>query len=269
MVLLRRLIARDFKHLNVEIDFPEGILSIGGPNESGKSSLFEAILYAFFGRTNKAPRGEKNRLINYDANELFVQLFFEVQGKQYRITRRVHEKRPTLATLHEIAPDGRATLLAGRASDLDEAISDLLGGAGLSDMLASNVVLQKDLDRLAKLDKAQRRNVINAMMGRECFSKAVDKLNKDTSPLRRSLAPEREALRHLERLLEEYKQNTQELQSRQKELVQLDEQLKELSRTYAIVNKRYKAVKVYKVAKKQEESLQLLLMMKYFLVEKI
>ncbi len=256
MVLLRRLIARDFKHLNVDIDFPEGILSIGGPNESGKSSIFEAILYAFFGRTNKAPRGEKDRLINYDANELFVQLFFDLQGKRYRITRKIHRKRPTLATLHEIASDGRATLIAGTVTTLDEAVSKLLDGVGLSDMLASNVVLQKDLDRLAKLDLTQRRNVINAMMGRECLSKAVDQLNKDSSPLRRSLEPERQALQHLEQLLEQYQQNTQELQRKQEELVQLDEQLKELSRTYAIVNKRYKAVKAYKIAKEQEEALR-------------
>ncbi len=256
MVLLRRLITRDFKHLDVDIDFPEGILSIGGPNESGKSSIFEAILYAFFGRTNKAPRGEKDRLINYDASELFVQLFFELQGKQYRITRRIHRKRPTLATLHEVAPNGQATLLARSVSDLDEAVSKLLDGVGLSDMLASNVVLQKDLDRLAKLDPTQRRNVVNAMMGRECFSKAVDHLSKDSSPLRRSLEPERQHLESLGQLLVQYQQNTQELQRKQKELVQLDEQLKELSRTYAIVNKRYKALKAYKIAKDQKDSLQ-------------
>ncbi len=256
MVLLRRLITSDFKHLDVDIDFPEGILSIGGPNESGKSSIFEAILYAFFGRTNKAPRGEKDRLINYDASELFVQLFFELQGKQYRITRRIHRKRPTLATLHEISPDGRAIRMAGNVSTLDEAISKLLGGVGLSDMLASNVVLQKDLDRLAKLDLSQRRNVVNAMMGRECFSKAVDQLNKDSSPLKRSLEPKRENLRSLEQLLVQYQQNTQELQRKQEELVQLEEQLKELSRAYAIVNKHYKVVKAYKIAKDRKESLQ-------------
>ncbi|MFW9831962.1 MAG: AAA family ATPase, partial [Candidatus Thorarchaeota archaeon] len=71
MVVLRQLIASDFKHLDIDITFPQGILAISGPNESGKSSIFEAILFAFFGKTHKAPTGQKTRLINYDANKLF------------------------------------------------------------------------------------------------------------------------------------------------------------------------------------------------------
>ncbi|MFX1581718.1 MAG: AAA family ATPase, partial [Promethearchaeota archaeon] len=172
MVVLRQLITKDFKHLDVDIKFPVGILAVSGANESGKSSVFEAILFAFFGRTHKAPMGQKDRIINYDADQCLVQLYFELENTQYRITRRIHRKRPSHATLHKIGSSGQSTTLATGVKEVDKEISSLLNGITLSDLLASNVVLQKDLDRLAQMPKMERRHVINAMMGRECFSRA-------------------------------------------------------------------------------------------------
>lgn len=256
MVLLRRLVAQNFKHLSVDVAFPEGILAISGPNESGKSSIFEAILFAFYGRTNKAPRGEKEQLINYDAESLLVQLVFELEGKQYRITRRVHKKRASEAVLHLLGPGDRVDLLATGVTNVDKELSNLLSGIDLSDMLASNIVLQKDLDHLAKLQKTDRRHVINAMMGRECFSRASDKLAEESRPLKKELEGALQALDQLRQRAELYQRNLQELETKRQNSKVVDQQLKEVSQTHALTEKRYAIVKAYKEAKDEQDRLQ-------------
>jgi len=256
MVLLRRLVAQNFKHLNVDVAFPEGILAISGPNESGKSSIFEAILFAFYGRTNKAPRGEKEQLINYDAESLLVQLVFELEGKQYRITRRLHKKRASEAVLHLLGPGDRVDLLATGVTNVDKELSNLLSGIDLSDMLASNVVLQKDLDHLAKLQKTDRRHVINAMMGRECFSRASDKLAEESRPLKKEMEGAVQALDQLRQRAELYQRNVQELETKRQDSEVVDQRLKEVSQTHALTEKRYAIVKAYKEAKDEQDRLQ-------------
>ncbi len=256
MVVLQQLVARDFKHLDLDINFPQGILAISGPNESGKSSIFEAILFAFFGRTHKAPLGQKDRLINYDADKLFVRLFFEVEGTQYRITRQIHRKRPSTAQLHKIARSGQASLLATGVKNVEAEVSTLLNGVDLNDLLASNIVLQKDLDRLAQMPKMDRRHVINAMMGRECFSRADNKLATELRPLRNALKPTGETLKELRFRKDAYLEQTQELEAKQKTLTQIEGQLKEINQTFAQSEKKYKAVKAYKIAKDEQKDLE-------------
>ncbi len=257
MVVLRQLIATDFKHLDVDIIFPQGILAISGPNESGKSSIFEAILFALFGRTHKAPMGQKDRLINYDAEKAFVQLVFEMEGTNYRITRQIHSgTRPSQAQLHKIDSSGQASKLATGVTNVDKEVNTLLNGISLADLLASNIVLQKDLDRLAQMPKMERRHVINAMMGRECFSRADDKLALELRPLRKTLEPEQKNLEQLRHRKEDFEKHTEEYKTKQQALTELEQQLKLISQTLAQTEKNYTAVKAYKDVHDKQDELQ-------------
>ncbi len=248
--------AHNFKHLDVELTFPDGILAISGPNESGKSSIIEAILFAFFGRTHKAPRGEKERLINYDAESLLVQLVFYIGEKKYRITRRIHKKKSSEASLHELKPGNQSQLIANTVKAVDGTINELLGGIGLSDMLASNVVLQKDLDHLAKLPKMDRRHVINAMMGRECFTRATEKIMSESRSTQQNFELASKELEQLRNSQELYQKNTSELESKQKVSTELDKKLKDISQTYAKTEKSYIAVKAYKEVKDEQDRIR-------------
>ncbi|MFX1301608.1 MAG: AAA family ATPase, partial [Promethearchaeota archaeon] len=256
MVVLRHLETRNFKHLDVDMTFPQGILAISGPNESGKSSIFEAILFAFFGKTHKAPLGQKDRLINYDAEQLYVRLNFEIENTPYRVTRQIHRKRPSTAQLHKLSPSGQTSLLATGVKNVDQEVNSLLNGIDLSDLLASNIVLQKDLDRLAQMVKMERRHVINAMMGRECFTRVDDKLTNELRPLKKAIEPERQALEQLHHRKEAFIEHTKEYETKQKALTQIETQLKQTSQTFAQTEKSYNAVKAFKTVKDEQENLQ-------------
>ena len=256
MVVLRHLEARDFKHIDVDFTFPQGILAISGPNESGKSSIFEAVLFAFFGRTHKAPVGNKDRLINYDADGLFVRLAFEIENTHYRITRQIFKKRPSKADLHKISAKGEAKLIATGVKNVDDEVSSLLNGIGLSDLLASNVVLQKDLDRLAQMAKMERRDVINAMMGRDCYTQSVEKLSNDIRPLKKAQISEHHLLKELKQRHEDYLKNKRELEQKQAELTRTEEELKEKSQLFAQTEKKFRIAKTYKSATEEQERIK-------------
>lgn len=60
----------------------EGIIGIEGPNESGKTSLGEALLFAFFGRTRLSLEMGVDRLIRWEADQLSVEVEFELGDGQ-------------------------------------------------------------------------------------------------------------------------------------------------------------------------------------------
>lgn len=53
-----------------------GIVAVEGPNESGKSTIGDAILFAFSGRVRPGRRGGADDLIRWDANHLRVEVEF-------------------------------------------------------------------------------------------------------------------------------------------------------------------------------------------------
>ena len=79
MFELKSLRCVGFKRLNISkpIEFPKGRLLIYGRNESGKSTIMEAIHYALYGlplRPNK--KASNDDILNYNLPRGFVELKF-------------------------------------------------------------------------------------------------------------------------------------------------------------------------------------------------
>lgn len=72
------------------IDFSiDGIYCIIGETGSGKSAIREAIEYAIFGQTNRSDKLEE--LINDSESEMFVELEFSLDDKEYLIKRGINK----------------------------------------------------------------------------------------------------------------------------------------------------------------------------------
>ncbi|MFW9931479.1 MAG: AAA family ATPase, partial [Candidatus Thorarchaeota archaeon] len=78
---------KPFRNLVVpqEGELPDGLILIKGPNSTGKSSLFEAILWAIWGPTTVDLTNDE--LVSFSSSFCKVSLIFEVSGHRYKIER--------------------------------------------------------------------------------------------------------------------------------------------------------------------------------------
>src|SRR5579864_8039068 len=89
MIKLQSLRAAKFKQLDdVAIAFPQrGSVFIQGLNEAGKSTLFESVYFALFGKglVTEDNSGKLDDLINYQAPRALVKLAFSTDDATFTV----------------------------------------------------------------------------------------------------------------------------------------------------------------------------------------
>src|SRR5438128_4200852 len=214
--------AQNFKKLKLAkpLQLSEGIILITGLNESGKSTILDAVLYALFGRVIRPSKMPSNDdIISYGNGEAQVRLEFDIGENRYRVVREVHKTRPNRATLVEVKPNGTTKALANSVKDVTAEIERLLGGITYDEIVASSVVAQKDLERLIKQRLDDRRKVINVFLNLESFNKVQDELESDHNSIEGTtrnpgrLTMEQRELERLEDQLKQYKEGQAQLTS--------------------------------------------------------
>jgi len=185
LVRLQNLLVRNFKKLRFDasIEFNDGITLIAGLNESGKSSMLDAILFALFGRVIRPLKARNEDLISYGASEATITLVFEIEDRRFQVTRHLYRSKPTRANLDEITPNGSLQPIATGQEKVNDEIVNLLGGITYHEIISSTVVAQKDLDRIIELNKDDRRRIINAFLNLESFNTVTTNLSEERREL--------------------------------------------------------------------------------------
>ena len=83
-MLIRSIKAENFmRFATLELNNlpPRGVIAIEGSNESGKTTIGEAILFAFFGKTSKNKALPVSQLIRWNTDKLSVEVEFTIEGK--------------------------------------------------------------------------------------------------------------------------------------------------------------------------------------------
>ena len=251
MVILNRLEAHNFRKLNITLDFPQGMLIIKGPNEAGKSTILEAILYALFG---KLMRGTKELAINHQSNIAKIKLTFTVNGQQY-LVQRILKRTETHAKIYKITSNGLVPQ-ALTVQETNKFIKNLLGGLSFNEVLVTNIVAQKELDKLLELKGQSREKIINALLGLESYNKAIEKIAEERREKGRELEAKKDKLSEIEKRLQAYKKDLKELKEKQQKLKdneqELNEKNKELKEKYPI----YLKLREYREALNQKCQLE-------------
>src|SRR5712691_4129411 len=91
-----------------ELDFRNlDVFAVTGPTGAGKSSLLDAMTYALYGEVERVGR-ECGQLVSHGAARMAVNLDFEVDGEEYRVTRTMPARTgPTKVSLERLI-DGEA-----------------------------------------------------------------------------------------------------------------------------------------------------------------
>ena len=257
--------AQNFKKLKLAkpLQLSEGIILITGLNESGKSTILDAVLYALFGRVIRPSKMPSNDdIISYGNGEAQVRLEFDIGENRYRVVREVHKTRPNRATLVEVKPNGTTKTLANSVKDVTAEIERLLGGITYDEIVASSVVAQKDLERLIKQRLDDRRKVINVFLNLESFNKVQDQLDNErngiegTSRTPGHLTVERQRFETLNEQLNEYKETNEQLVNIEGKVEKLKKDQQHQEKRFVETDTLYKTLNEYGEAVKQRDSLQ-------------
>ena len=171
MILLEALHIRSFKALKaIDLIFPaRGSVLVEGWNESGKSSLFEAIIVALYGSpliTDDAAgsgRRQAESVITYGQTEAIIQLVVNVNGTRLAIRRTLYLAATTRAELVITSPNGNREKVTNQ-NNVTQRIQQELGGLTRDALLNSCFVEQKKLGKLEELGPAERRASLESLL---------------------------------------------------------------------------------------------------------
>ncbi|RMG35892.1 MAG: ATPase [Gammaproteobacteria bacterium] len=113
------------KYRHLALTLPEdGLIAISGPNESGKSSIGEAVCFALFGRTFSIGPDELEKVVRWGEGHCNVVLDFRVGDDDYRLSRQLDREGNHGAKLHRVGEDKP---LARGVPQVAERLTELVG----------------------------------------------------------------------------------------------------------------------------------------------
>jgi DNA repair exonuclease SbcCD ATPase subunit len=177
VITLKFLEANNFKCLHsVILAFPErGTLLIEGHNEAGKSTLFEAVYVALYGKplVGEEDTPKRDEVIQHGQSQATVQLIFDI-GQQELTVERVFERGKSQQAILTIRRPGAQPEVINRVRAVDDRILKELGNLDGSSLRNSCFVEQKELGRIEALKFADREQAIRKLLGLERLTQLIE-----------------------------------------------------------------------------------------------
>ena len=171
-----------------------GLYLITGDTGAGKTTIFDAIAYALYGKASGESREADMFRSKYadPSTPTEVTLVFEYSGKRYTVRRNPQYTRPAKrgsGTATEIAsadltlPDGRVIT---KRSEVDEAIQNIIG-IDREQFSKIAMIAQGDFRQLLLASTEERKKIFRKLFGTSLYARVQDRLKADTSVLRTQL----------------------------------------------------------------------------------
>ncbi|MCT7540255.1 MULTISPECIES: AAA family ATPase [Aliarcobacter] len=183
MILNKLELVNFKKYTNKTFSFDEGLVGIIGKNGSGKSTIFEAILFALYGEL--LSRGSKDLIRNSSVSErepVSVTLEFEFDGLTYKVVREFRGKALSAnAKFYK-----NEELITTGAKEVTNSIVKLVKmskDAFMHTLFAS----QKELTSLSNLKPEDRKKMIRKLLGLEKIDAIETMLVEKSRELKREI----------------------------------------------------------------------------------
>ncbi|MDX9743050.1 MAG: SMC family ATPase [Arcobacteraceae bacterium] len=183
MILCNLELTNFKKYTHKTFTFEEGLIGIIGKNGSGKSTIFEAILFALYGELRNKGSKELIRNSNVSDKEVVsVTLQFEFDGATYKVMREFRGKN--------LVANGKLykneELISSGVKEVTNTISKLTKmnkDAFIHTLFAS----QKELTSLSNLKPEERKKMIRRLLGLEKIDAVETMLIEKSRELKREI----------------------------------------------------------------------------------
>jgi exonuclease SbcC len=247
-MIITHIFAEDllkYKKLNLENLPREGVITISGQNESGKSTIGETVCFALFGRTFSLADDEISRVIRWGEARCSVRLGFSVSGLDYEIARFLDNEGNHGARLY-LAGEEEHPMAKG-LNAVNEALYELLGYQ-FEEFVESFYLAQREITT-----PHPHSHAIKTMAGIAALESVADDLEFE-------LKYEKSRISELGEQLETVGVDIKSLAIEPGKLEDLESQLEIIRQTGATLNERAegltKAASEYGAAKSQIRSAQ-------------
>ncbi len=171
----------------------DGLFLITGPTGAGKTTLFDAMTFALYGDSSGSVRSNRNfrsDLVD-DQTPTYVELIFELQGKQYRIHRTPSYKVSTRKTplLHEVTLFAPNQHVIVGVKEVEQAIKSLLG-LDVHQFKQVVMIAQGEFTRLLFADSAEKSKIFRSIFSTHIYSTLENLLYERFKSTKNSLEQE-------------------------------------------------------------------------------
>ncbi len=162
-----------------EMEFPEGLIIVKGPNSTGKSSIFEAILWSLWGADSVNLTNDE--LVSFSSTFCHVILQFEVAGARYKIDRR-YDPADGMAVVLFMLQEKSWKRIADKSKSVARKLDEILS-LELKQALNTLLVRQGEVAAIANATPAVLRNLLVDIYDIEILNRMSNHLDNFESNL--------------------------------------------------------------------------------------
>ncbi|GGF09862.1 nuclease SbcCD subunit C [Halobacillus andaensis] len=176
----------------------ETIFLVTGPTGAGKTTIFDAMCFALYGRASGTDR-DQDTLKSHFSNEedtTIVDFTFMLRGKQYRIERMPkqwrkkergegYKEEPTKAHLYQ-QHNGEERLLASKIKEVNEMIEELLR-LDYDQFRKMIMIPQGEFRKLISENSKEREEILQKIFRTQFYSELTDHLREQKKSLEKDM----------------------------------------------------------------------------------
>lgn len=165
----------------------KGIYLITGDTGAGKTTIFDAIVYALYGKASGSIRNQNSFRSKYAdvGTETYVDFTFAYHGKEYRVRRSPEQERPkkrgggitkSAAAAELYFTDGREPITKMTAADTE--LVNIMG-VDYDQFRSIAMISQGDFQKVLLAETKDRIEIFRKIFHTNLYQKLQEKLNRD------------------------------------------------------------------------------------------